>query len=841
MQNSSHIEGILPQINKPGRYTDNELNAVHKDWDGAEVRLALAFPDLYEIGMSGLGLAILYAVVNKLPYALAERSYSADIDLEAKLREQNIPLWAWESQRPLKDFDILGITLQTELGYTNVLNMLDLAQISIKSADRQEGHPIVIGGGSCCANPEPMAPFFDCLVIGDGEEVIVEILEQVREAKQKNENRKSIIVRLARISGVYVPAVHASNDTIKKRTIPSLKLEDAPHPPIVPLVEVTHDRLTVEITRGCTRGCRFCQAGMIYRPVRSRSQEDIVKLAKEGIAASGWDDISLLSLSTNDYPDFPGLLNKLNGCFASRRVSISVPSLRLDSFSREMALALKKIKKSGLTFAPEAGSQRLRDVINKGLSDDDLLNVIKMARENGWKLVKLYFMIGLPTETYEDLDAMIALCRKAAGLGISIKVAVSPFVPKPQTPFQWEAQNDLQTIKDKIGHLNKGLKSARVQFKWHDPESSALEGILSRGDRKLSEVIEAAWRKGCKFDQWSEHFSWPKWQEALAESGTDIPAYTGARDPKQPPAWAHIDYGVDQKFLLAERELAYQSSVTPDCRTGECTGCGVGCRVAGQVKDQKVQEVGKVEEAEKVQKVERNIEDDGFGRARKMLPQAAPLAKTRFRLKYSKGPEIRFISHLDISRVWLRAISRARLPIAYSQGFSPHPKVSFGPPLPLGITSRGEYMDIQLDRPAASEAIGSLQAHLPRGMEISAVKPIMSNARSISELAEAADYMVKWQGDAAAIRSKLEGLPAWPVKIMKKSLLIEADIRKQVMDVIMAEGGFIVRLKMNVSGAKIGQIVNALTGQDIEKGRVDIERIDLYSLAKQNVRSIADG
>ncbi len=371
MQNSSHIEGILPLINKPGRYTNNELNAVHKDWDKAEVRLALAFPDLYEIGMSGLGLAILYTIVNKLPYALAERSYSADIDLEAKLREQNIPLWAWESKRPLKDFDILGITLQTELGYTNVLNMLDLAQVPIRSVDRQEGHPIVIGGGSCCANPEPMAPFFDCLVIGDGEEVIVEICQAMREAKRNKEDRRQKIERLAKISGVYVPVIHSANDSINKRTIQNLKIEDAPHPPIVPLVEVTHDRLTVEITRGCTRGCRFCQAGMIYRPVRSRSQEDIVKLAKEGIAASGWDDISLLSLSTNDYPDFLGLLNKLNGCFASRRVSISVPSLRLDSFNQEVALALKKIKKSGLTFAPEAGSQRLRDVINKGLSDDE--------------------------------------------------------------------------------------------------------------------------------------------------------------------------------------------------------------------------------------------------------------------------------------------------------------------------------------------------------------------------------------------------------------------------------------------------------------------------------------
>jgi len=834
MQNSSHIEGILPQINKPGRYTDNELNSSHKDWEKAEVRLALAFPDLYEIGMSGLGLAILYTIVNKLSYALAERSYSVDVDLEAKLREQNIALWSWESKHQLKDFDLLGVTLQTELGYTNVLNLLDLAQIPIRAADRQEGHPIIIGGGSCCANPEPMVPFFDCFVIGDGEEVIVEIAEAIREAKRNSESRRQKIERLAKISGVYVPAIHSSNDAIKKRTIQNLKIEDAPHPPIVPLVEVTHDRLTVEITRGCTRGCRFCQAGMIYRPVRYRPQDDIIKLSRDGIAASGWDDVSLLSLSTNDYPDFIGLLNRLNGCFASQRVSISVPSLRLDSFDQEVAGALKKIKKSGLTFAPEAGSQRLRDAINKGLSDDDLLAVIKLARDNGWKLVKLYFMIGLPTETYQDLDAMIALCRQAAGFGINIKVSVSPFVPKPQTPFQWEPQDNLETIRDKIGYLNRGLKNPRIQFKWHDPESSTLEGILSRGDRQLAEAIERAWRNGCKFDQWSEHFSWAKWREAFEQLGTDITAYVGAREPEKALAWDHIDYGVSQSFLLAERGKARQNSVTPDCRTGECTGCGAGCRVAGPNKDVNVQE------AEKVQKIEKNIEDDGFGRARKKMPQAAPLAKTRFRVKYSKGPEVRFISHLDMTRVWLRAISRAGLPVAYSQGFSPHPKVSFGPPLPLGVTSQGEYLDIQLDRPASPETIFGLQNHLPRGISISAVSPIMSNVRSITELAEAADYRVAWPGDIAPALKRLEEDHAWMISIIKKGLPVEADIKKQIIRLGKTPDGFIVRVRMNVSGAKIGQIANALTGQDIENGRADIERDDMYVIAGQIIRSLAD-
>jgi radical SAM family uncharacterized protein/radical SAM-linked protein len=834
MQHSSQIESILPQVNKPGRYTDNELNSSHKDWEKVEVRLALAFPDLYEIGMSGLGLAILYTIVNKLSYALAERAYSVDVDLEAKLREQNISLWSWESKRPLKDFDLLGITLQTELGYTNVLNLLDLAQIPIGAADRQEGHPIIIGGGSCCANPEPMAPFFDCFVIGDGEEVIVEIAEAIREAKRNSESRRQKIERLAKISGVYVPAIHSSNDAIKKRTIQNLKIEDAPHPPIVPLVEVTHDRLTVEITRGCTRGCRFCQAGMIYRPVRYRPQDDIIKLSRDGIVASGWDDVSLLSLSTNDYPDFIGLLNRLNGCFASQRVSISVPSLRLDSFNQEMAAALKKTKKSGLTFAPEAGSQRLRDAINKGLSDDDLLSVVKLARDNGWKLVKLYFMIGLPTETYHDLDDMIALCRKAAGFGINIKVSVSPFVPKPQTPFQWEAQDTLMAIRDKIGYLNRGLKHPRIQFKWHDPESSLLEGILSRGDRRLAEAIEQAWRNGCKFDQWSEHFQWSRWQEAFDKAGINISTYSGPRETEQPLAWQHIDYGVSTKFLLTEREKAYRNSVTPDCRTGVCSVCGLECR---NIEKGEAEKIGK-EIAE--QKDKKDIVDDGFGRGRKKMPQAVSLAKTRFRVKYSKGPEVRFISHLDMTRVWLRVISRAGLPVAYSQGFSPHPKVSFGPPLPLGVTSRGEYLDIQLDRPVSAETVSGLQNHLPRGITISSIRPIMSDARSITELAEAADYHVLWPGDLASTIKKLEDESAWAIRIIKKGQPIEADIKKQIISLDKTPDGFIVRVRLNVSGAKIGQMVNALTGQDTESGRAEIARYDLYAIAGQNYRSLTE-
>lgn len=827
MDNPCSIDSILPLVNKPGRYADNESNACRQDWGRAEVRLCLAFPDLYEIGMSGLGVAILYSIVNRLPWALADRAYSVDVDMEAKLRERGFPLWGWESRHPLNEFDLLGITLQTELGYTNVLNLLDLARLPVRAVDRQEGHPIVVGGGSCCANPEPMAPFFDCFVIGDGEEAIVEICQAIREAKQHNEGRRQKLERLAGLSGVYVPSIHLSGQIIKKRTISRLEIKDAPHPPLVPLVEVTHDRLTLEITRGCTRGCRFCQAGMIYRPVRYRPPDDILQLARDGIAASGWDEVSLLSLSTNDYPDFIGLLNRLNGCLASQRVSISVPSLRLDSFSHEVAAALKKIKKSGLTFAPEAGSQRLRDAINKGLSDDDLLGVIKLARDNGWKQVKLYFMIGLPTETYQDLDALIALCRRAAGLGLAIKVALSPFVPKAQTPFQWEAQDDLTSIRDKIGYLNRGLKHPRIQLKWHDPESSALEGLLSRGDAGMSQAIESAWRLGCRFDQWSEHFNWGKWREALGRAGIDPELCSGARPVDHPLPWDHIDYGVSRCFLLAERERAYRGEVTPDCRAGGCSGCGLECPEPGPRMEQKNGPAGAA------QKDEPTTSDDGFGRIRKKLPQAAPLAKTRFRVKYQKGPEVKYISHLDVTRAWLRAIGRANLPVAYSQGFSPHPKVAFGPPLPLGATSRGEYMDIQLEKPASPEAIRALQAHLPRGMVISEVKPIMSNAPSITELAVAADYRIGYDGDAPALKVRLDSAESWPATVLKKGQPLEVDLKRQLISLQPSESGFVIRVRLDVSGARIGQIANILTGQDPEGGQAGVEREEMYALEGQ--------
>ncbi len=844
MLNNTELQKILPLVQRPGRYTDNELNSAHKNWDQAQVRIALAFPDLYEIGMSGLGLGILYSIANRMPLALADRAYLPAPDMEQAMRSRSALLCGWESGRPLRDFDVLGITLQTELCYAGVLNLLDLAGVPLYSAKRGQDDPIVIGGGSCCANPLPLSPFFDAFVIGDGEEAIVEICESLRDSKSGN--RKPKIERLARIPGVYVPAIHdKSKARIRARQVDALRYEYAPDPPLVPLVEVTHDRLTVEIARGCTRGCRFCQAGMVYRPVRRRSQDDILKLAKEGIAQSGWDEVSLLSLSSSDYPGLLDLLNGLNSCFAGQKVAVSLPSLRLDSFDGPMIDALMQVKKTGLTFAPEAGSQRLRDAINKGISEQELLDVVKLAKASGWMQVKLYFMIGLPTETKEDLEALCELCHKAARLGVNLKVSVSPFVPKPQTPFQWERQDSLQELHDKVGVLIKGLKGPRIQLKWHDLKASKLEAVLARGDASISGVIEKAWRNGARLDQWSEHFDWARWEAAFSESGLDISDLCGAKEPSGPLPWGQIEFGVSNDFLRSERDKAYQSSVTPDCREQGCHGCGAKCGEQGTDDRDKGtgdrdRESGDREQgaAGSLRLEAESIQPSGFGRSYKKKAAPAPIAKTKFRLRYSKGPELRFISHLDLMRAWLRAVRRAGLPVAYSQGFSPHAKLSFGPPLPLGLTSSAEHLDIQLEKPVAGDVGQMLNAVLAPGLRIIESKPIFGNARSLSEVCDVAEYRIVLNPGINVNSINIAGerigsREPWVIKTIRKEKQAEIDILPQIYGLERDAGGFVLRLRTVEGGAKLFEILSAILDLPEDAVKVlDIERTGMHHLAQ---------
>ncbi|MBI4727327.1 TIGR03960 family B12-binding radical SAM protein [candidate division TA06 bacterium] len=841
---NSNLDKILPLVQRPGRYTDNELNSIHKNWDQAQVKIALTYPDLYEIGMSGLGLAILYSVVNRLPQALADRSYLPWPDMEEAMRRNGIPLFGWETRRELREFDILGITLQTELCYAGALNLLDLAGLPLYSDQRNEGHPLVIGGGSCCANPAPLSKFFDAFVIGDGEEAIVEICESLRNSKSETRNTK--LQRLATISGVYVPVIHDKNKAkIKARHVSELKYEYAAHPPLVPLVEVTHDRLMVEIARGCTRGCRFCQAGMVYRPRLVRPAEDVVKLAKDGIAQSGWDEVSLLSLSSGDYPDLLGLLQKLNGCFSVSKVAISLPSLRLDSFDGEMIKALKKVKKTGLTFAPEAGSQRLRDVINKGISKDELLRVIALAKKEGWMQVKLYFMIGLPTETEEDLKELCDLCHQASRLGVNLKVSVSPFVPKSQTPFQWEAQDNWETLQQKIDFLSRGLKSHKIQMKWHDLRSSKLEGLLSRGDSSLAPLIEKAWHKGARLDQWSEHFVWGCWEEAMRELGLDLNDLCRARDADEVLPWDNIDYGVSKKFLLQEKQKAYEAKITGDCRELGCQGCGADCGIQGTGNNEQLtKNKEQITVNGKKETVNSRQVADGFGRSARKMAGPAPLARTKFRLRYAKGPELRFISHLDLMRAWLRAISRAELPVAFSQGFSPHPKLAFGPPLALGLTSSADYMDIQLDRPM-SEDIGLLiNMHLPPGLKVLESKPIFGKAKSITELCDAAEYRVVSatvfdpQAAVQKARGKLSDKKPWPVNILRKDQHKELDLAPQILDVSAEASSLTIKMRLVEGGVKLNETLAAML--ELPEGKIKqllIERVGMYHITPKEMLS----
>jgi radical SAM family uncharacterized protein len=586
---------ILHKVNRPARYTGGEWNAVAKDWEKTPVRIALAYPDTYEIGMSNLAIPILYEIINRQPDALAERVYAPWTDMEAVMRENKIPLFSLESRRPLQDFDIIGFSLGYELGYTNVLNMLDLAGIPILSTERNDSHPLIIAGGSCSLNPEPMADFVDAFVIGDGEEVILEFLDVWK--GEKGRGRKALLRKLAAVPGVYVPclyevkydpdglvksikpAVSEAKASIRRRIIN--RLPPPPIRPVVPYIEVVHDRGAIEVQRGCTRGCRFCQAGMIYRPVRERPHDEIITAVGEFINNCGYDEISLVSLNTSDYNGIEELIARLTQRYPN--LTLSLPSLRLDRSSIKLVASLPARRRTGLTFAPEAGSERLRCAINKALTEPSLLDTAAAAFERGWTSLKLYFMVGLPTETLEDVAGIVALVdkvravgRKAGGRKPTIRVSAGTFVPKPHTPFQWSAQEKEATLRVKQEILQRGLNRKGTRLSWQDPETSLLEAALSRGDRRLSRVIYSAWKLGCRFDAWSEHFNFTNWLKAFQQAGLspDFYAYR-ERPPDEILPWSHIDTGISDDFLKRELQRARASQDTPDCRTETCNECGL--------------------------------------------------------------------------------------------------------------------------------------------------------------------------------------------------------------------------------------------------------------------------
>jgi radical SAM family uncharacterized protein len=594
------VEPLLAQVERPARYIDSEFGAVHRREAG--YRVALLYPDTYELGMANQAIAILYDRLNRLADVAAERVYVPWKDMGDVMRAAGVPLFTLESVSAVRSCDLLGITIPYELTCTNICEALDLSGIPLRAVDRGEEDPLVVGGGPCAFNPEPVADFFDAILIGEGEDAVVEIVEAHRRAKERGLARAAVLEELASVSGLYVPSLYEPADAhapahpragtsaperVVKRLVADLGTHRPPRCPVVPFMDVVHDRANIEVLRGCTRGCRFCQAGMIYRPVRERTADDIVRDALAQLNCTGQEELSLTSLSTTDHSEIEDVLRRLTAALRGRAVTIGLPSLRLDSFGIDMARLVGEGSRGGLTFAPEAGTQRLRDVINKNITEDDLLGAVRIAFEQGWHRLKLYFMIGLPTETDEDVKGIgevvsrvLAIAREvtppAQRGSIRIAVSVSSFVPKAHTPFQWEGQLALDEVRERQRVLRESMPRKGVELHWHDPEVSFLEGTLARGGRELSRVIERAWRAGGGFDAWTETFSLERWTEAFEDEGIDPKTLaTKPRDPAAPLPWDHISSGVEKPYLLVERDRALEGALTPDCSFGECTGCGV--------------------------------------------------------------------------------------------------------------------------------------------------------------------------------------------------------------------------------------------------------------------------
>lgn len=602
--NRLNLEPILGKVEKPSRYIGNEVNSIHKNLDNVNVRFGFCFPDIYEVAMSHLGMHILYGLLNSIEDVYCERVFAPWIDMEEKMRETAIPLFGLESRQAVTNFDFLGFTLQYEMSYTNIINMIDLAGIPILQKDRKEEHPFIIVGGPCAYNCEPLAEIVDFAILGESEEILPELIDIYREGKKNNKNKAWFLEEICNIDGVYVPSfyqvvygednkistinpiINKAPRKVSKRIVKDLDNAYYPESIIVPYINVVHERVMLEVFRGCTRGCRFCQAGMLYRPIREKMPQTLKVQGDKLLKSTGYEEVSLASLSTSDYSQLPQLTDQLIEDYTPRKIGLSLPSLRLDSFSVELAQKIQQVRKSGLTFAPEAGTQRLRDVINKGVTEKDLLDTVYSAFSNGWSTIKLYFMIGLPTETMEDIDGIADLAYKVLDCyysipkekrakGLKITVSTSTFVPKPFTPFQWEPQITQDEVIQRQRHLKTRLKHKNIVYNWHQSEVSWIEGVFALGDRRLSEVLIEAWKLGCKFDGWAEYFDYDKWSSAFAKANVSPEYYTYRKkgyDEILP--WDHIDPGVTKKFLIKEHEKAMDAVVTADCRVS-CTGCGL--------------------------------------------------------------------------------------------------------------------------------------------------------------------------------------------------------------------------------------------------------------------------
>ncbi|MCD4718751.1 MAG: TIGR03960 family B12-binding radical SAM protein [Desulfobacula sp.] len=782
-----NYQDILALVQTPTRYVGNEINAVKKDLKQVKLTFALVFPDLYEIGTSHFGLQILYSILNARKNIAAERFFSPAPDMEAYLLERNIPCLSMESKKQLKNFDIIGISLLYELNFTNILTLLSLSQIPFYSEQRDDCFPLIIGGGPCAFNPEPLADFFDAFVIGDGEDVVVQLSNQVIEFKQQGDGKKKTLLKLlSRIDGVYVPSffdpaydengiqtvapVFEDYQTVKRAFLPSLTKDNFPKSPIIPFAKPVHDRLRLEIARGCSRGCRFCQAGMIYRPVRERSLEDLVEITQASLKTTGYSDISLLSLSTGDYSNLPQLMERLLDLGQGYCNAISLPSIRAEKLTPELMNIIKKVRKTGFTIAPEAGSQRLRDIINKNLTQESIMATVENAFNLGWKNIKLYFMMGLPFETDEDIEAICRLSKQLASAYAkgkkNINVSTNSFIPKAHTPFQRCAQISLNETKEKLQYLKDNLRHKKVKLKWQSPEMSMVEGVWARGDRKLSKLLVTAFEKGCRLDGWTDKFDFSLWQNAFEETGIDPLFYTTRqRNEEEALPWDHIDSGVLPQFLKEEFQKAKERSLTPDCRENDCTGCGV-CDF------KKIKPVlhDSLTDTPKTDPVKENT--------LKRLPDEA---FKKFEITFSKLESARFFGHLELATIVRRAVKRAGLNVKYSQGFNPSMRLSFDNALPVGMESEEETLFIFLEKDLLPKTIvDQLNKTLPKGLFITGCKPFN---KLVKRKDQASCYIIGF-ADVCIGQEDVDrflNLPEFIVEdLSKKGKVRKIDLRKSV-------------------------------------------------------------
>ncbi len=802
---------ILMQVEKPARYTGGEINAVMKDAEQVAVRFVMCFPDVYEIGMSHLGIQIIYSMLNQFEDVWCERVYSPWVDLDRIMRREHIPLFALESQDPVRDFDFLGITIQYEMCYTNILQILDLSGIPLLSRDREENDPIVIGGGPCTYNPEPICDFFDLFYIGEGETRYRQLLDLYKECRGDGLGRKEFLRRAAQVPGIYVPSlyevVYREDGTIDHRTA----LEDGipmtiekelvsdvtntfyPDKPVVPFIKATQDRVVLEIQRGCIRGCRFCQAGQLYRPVRERSTAMLEDYALKMLESTGHEEISLSSLSSSDYSCLPELLDFLIEICDRKKVNISLPSLRIDAFSLDVMNKVQDVKKSSLTFAPEAGSQRLRDIINKGLTREVILEGARLAFTGGWTRVKLYFMLGLPMETEEDIQEIAGLCNDIAAVfydtvpkekrtgRVQITASTSFFIPKPFTPFQWARQCTREEFLEKAyltrTTIARQLNQKSIKYNWHEADLSVLEGILARGDRKLNQAVRKAYEKGCIYDAWSEYFKNDVWMESFAECNIDPAFYiTRERGDDEIFPWDFISCGVSRQFLLREWHKAKKGIVTPNCRE-KCSGCGAARYGTGVCMESRQEKKIPVKPLSHVVDTLRN-ED-----------------RIKVRIKFSKYGAVRFIGHLDVMRYFQKAVRRADIDIAYSEGFSPHQVMSFAAPLSVGHTSQGEYLDIEVNTfTTETELQNRLQAVMAEGIDILKVQLLPKEEKNAMASVAAASYLVTFRKNVLLPEGWQEGLISFcarkiiPVVKKTKKGEKEINLKESIYDLSIKKG-----------------------------------------------------